>query len=425
MFRYLIFIVTIFAICSCENSPSGYTYKAWDFENRQSSPANNVPGPLGDPADKSGILPEAKKEDSLPEPATVQKPAVKVAILLPLSGKHAKLGQSMLQAAQMALFDIQHENFELMPRDTYGTPDGASKAARSALSDGAQLILGPLFSASARAVKDVIDHTNVNLIAFSTDWTLASPNSFVMGFVPFDQVERIMRYAHDMGLNDIGVLAPDNAYGRMVLSSAQGIAPQINVHISSAQKFSPQLSGIGDLVSDFTRYEDNAKPSYKAVLLPVGGNTASSLSGLMSKYGMLPSKVMRLGTGLMDDPGLVNEPNLFGAKFAAPSPTLRENFENRYRSIYGENPPRLSTLAYDATALASVLAQRARRLENVQGIFNSQAIMNANGFSGIDGIFRFRPNGVAERGLAVLEFRNGRVRIVEDAPKTFQSYRDF
>lgn len=417
--RLSLLLSLFFVLCGC-TGPGGYTYKAWDFENQQTAQAQSQPT---DVSATRVVSPQTKPVVSA---AAITTPPIKVALLLPLSGQHEKLGQSMLQAAQIALFDVQHQNFELIPRDTKGTPDGAREAARSALGDGAQLILGPLFSGSVRAAKEVTSHTNVNMIAFSTDWTLASANSFIMGFVPFDQVERIISYAKTNGLDDIGVIAPDNAYGRMVLSSAQSVAPQIGVKVSSTQKFPASLSGLSAHMKQFTGYESGTpKPSYKAVLMPVGGNAATTVSGLMSKYGLPPSQVVRLGTGLMDDSGLMNEPNLFGTKFAAPSPALRTNFEQRYRSTYNSNPPRLATLAYDATALASILARRSAASGDVRSMFNSKAIMNPNGFAGIDGIFRFRPNGVAERGLAVLEFRRGRISIVEDAPKTFQAYQDF
>ena len=118
-------------------------------------------------------------------PATTQinfsnLPPVKVGILLPLSGKHERIGQSMLQAAQLAVFDMGYDNFELIPRDTEGTPQGALKATTSAINDGAQILLGPLFANSVRAAQQAAKRKNINVIAFSTDWTLAG--SWSKGF---------------------------------------------------------------------------------------------------------------------------------------------------------------------------------------------------------------------------------------------------
>ena len=122
----------------------------------------------------------------------------------------------------------------------------------------------------------------------------------------------------------------------------------------------------------------------------------------------------------MDNTGLAGEAGLSGAWFAAPSPNLRRDFERKYSNVYGRKPPRLATLAYDATALSAVLAQRG--LQN-QGRpeFDRNALMNPNGFFGIDGIFRFRPDGTAERGLAILEFNRGRIQVIDEAPTTFEA----
>ena len=422
-FYFSTLIAFFILLCGCASDPGGYTYKAWDFSSGQVPKAENPPERVTTSSQED--LDRQIDQSLQPISPVAVTPPIKVAILLPLSGQHEKLGSAMLQAAQIALFDVRHDNFELMPRDTKGTANGAREAARTALQDGAQLILGPLFSGSVRAAKDVISSSNVNMIAFSTDWKLASSNTFIMGFVPFDQVERIMNYAKSNGLDDLGVIAPGNDYGRIVVSSAHAIAPQIGLTVSKSQTFPANLSGINSQMKTFTSYESDIKPSYKAVLMPVGGNTATSVSGLMSKYGFPPAQVVRLGTGLMDDSSLAGEPSLFGTKFAAPSPALRVNFEQKYRAAYNRKPPRLATLAYDATALASVLARRSAASGEVTSLFNSKSIMNPNGFAGIDGIFRFRPNGVAERGLAVLEFRNGRVVIAEEAPKTFLPYREF
>ena len=123
--------------------------------------------------------------------------------------------------------------------------------------------------------------------------------------------------------------------------------------------------------------------------------------------------------GLMDDAGLANDANLDGAWFAAPSPSARRAFEKRYGDVYGIKPLRLASLAYDATALAAILA-RSSFDETGAPSYDYNALTNPNGFSGVDGIFRFRPDGISERGLAVLEFQNGSIKVVDEAPETFQ-----
>ncbi len=341
-------------------------------------------------------------------------PPVKVALLVPLSGKNASLGQAMLNAAQMALFDVGYTNFELMPRDTKGTAEGASAAAYDAAQNGAQLILGPVFADEVRAVKPAVRSANLNMIAFSTDWKLADDRTFVMGFLPFDQVERIANYAAAQGIKRVGVIAPANEYGRTVIPAYQSVAKHNNIVTAQAVTIQPDDPASLNAVRQFAGNAGN----FEAVFMPLGGSTAAAVSSILEQSGA-GANVRRIGTGLFDDPALARKPEMAGAIFAAPAPQSRSGFENKYLQTYNAAPPRIATLSYDATALAATLAQRG--YQNGSGpAFDRAAISNPNGFSGLDGIFRFRQNGLAERGLAVLQYTNGVITVADPAPATFQ-----
>lgn len=391
-------------------------------------PAQSSPAPLADAA--------------LPAPAgTVPTPAdtalqnlrpVKVAILLPLSGANQELGQSMLKAAQMAIFDAGYEGFELIPRDTKNTPQEAAAAASSAIADGAELLLGPIFSDAVAAVKPIAKQANINVIAYSTDWKQAGGNVFTLGFLPFDQIERIMKYASSQNIKRVGVLAPDSEYGQITTSAYQAMAGRSGIRTTATEQFAPQRGDLPATVRRFSQF-DTRRPAeqpgnsaaagalpYDAVFMPVGGDAAKTIGSMLSQYALPPSQVRRLGTGLFDDPSLAHEPGLEGAWFAAPSPNARQAFERRFLQSYGTTPPRLATLAYDSTALAAILARRGLGgPANTPG-FDRASLLNPNGFTGIDGIFRFRPDGTAERGLAILEIRRGGATVIQNAPNTFQ-----
>jgi ABC-type branched-subunit amino acid transport system substrate-binding protein len=361
---------------------------------------------------------------SIPAQAASNIAPVKVALLVPLSGKNAQLGQAMLQAAQLALFDMGNAAFQLMPHDTGSSPASAQKAAQLAVAEGAQLILGPLFSGDVRAVRNIAARAGINIVSFSTDWTVAGDNVFIMGFTPFEQVQRVTEYAASKGVRTLGVLAPQNDYGNVVVSAASNSAPRFGLNIADVRRFPPGSEDLSEIIGAFSHVYNNvppAQPPYDAVLLPFSGRQVRSAAEMLTQDGMPPNLVHRLGTGLWDDSDLATEADLDGAWFAAPSPDLRRDFESRYFELYSKSPPRLATLAYDATALASVLARNGAASHG-RPDFDRVSITSPNGFSGIDGIFRFRPDGLVERGLAVLEIRAGTVRVIDPSPATFQSF---
>lgn len=315
---------------------------------------------------------------------------VKVAILLPLSGQHAGVGQSMLQAAQLAVFDLGYDNFELMPQDTLGTASGAAAAASAAVQSGAQLILGPLFAEEVRAAKSAAGR--VNLIAFSTDWTLAGGNTYIMGFLPFGQVERIADYAAKKGLKKAAVASNADEYGTTVSRSFESEAAERGITITRA-------------LSDANGYD--------SVFIPAGGNDLTNILQRVTN-----KRAQKLGTGLWDDGRIAAMPDMNGAWFAAPSPSARASFEQRYQSTYGGKPIRIASLAYDATALAQALA-KSGTASGGGPAFDSASLKSRNGFAGVDGIIRFDNQNLVERGMAVLAIQGGRIVEVESAPKSF------
>lgn len=358
---------------------------------------------------------------------------VKVAVLLPLSGANAELGKAMLEAAQMALFTTGNDRLTLVPRDTTGTPDGAAGAARAALADGAQLILGPLLAAEVDAVKPVAGEAKINVIAFSTATQLAGDNVFLMGFLPRQEVVREAAFARESGLSRFAVLAPNSEYGRLMTDALRETASQAGATVVKAESFDPRsgdaspaiqrLAGNTASAAPGTSPEPDAAPapgptqrvSFDALLLPEGGDQLKQIARRLKTAGIGSPQVRLLGSGLWDDASVSSEPALVGGWFAASPPDARREFQSRFQSTYGHAPPRLASLAFDAAALAAVLAKAGGPAP-----FSHDAILNPSGFTGVDGLFRFTPQGLVQRGLAVLEVQPQGPVVVSPAPRDFR-----
>ena len=349
--------------------------------------------------------------------AFVSDKEVTVSLLLPLSGKKSELGHSMLKAAQMALFDVGSTDFRLIPRDTKSTTAGAAAAAKAAVRNRDALILGPIFSEDLRAVKPVVRVSKTPVISFTTDWTLADANTYVMGFLPFTQVARVTRYAQSRGYSKMSVYAPDTEYCDVVIRTLQ----RTGVPISYVGRYPSGQTDLLYLVEEFAAIGQDSSSynqlDFDMLMLPLGSEGLRTLVTLLETSGIDQSKVKFLGTGLWDDAVLTRDPALFGGWFAAPDPRMRADFEKRFQKNYDEQPMRLSSLAYDATALAAVLARY--RHGGSGSPYTRNALANQRGFSGVDGIFRFRSDGLSERGLAVLEIRSGKTFVVDPASTAF------
>jgi len=333
---------------------------------------------------------------------------IKVGLLLPLSGSSAKLGEALLHGAEMALFETADDRLQLLVKDTGGTPDGARVAAEAAIAEGARLILGPLFGPQVAAAGPVARAAAVPMVSFSTDLGVSGSGVWVMGILPKIQVERVVGYTVSRGLRRVAVLAPATAYGDAVVNALYQTAGRTGAAIGQIQRYAPDQTDLSPLVKALGRDMD-------AVLLPEGGNRVRVLGPLLAYHDIDPAQVKFLGTALWDDPTLGLEPALIGGWFAAPDPASWAEFSRTYRDLYTQAPPRLATLAYDATALAAVLARSPAGPD-----FSPATLTQPNGFAGIDGIFRLTQDGSVERGLAVLEVQREGPVVIDPAPQTFE-----
>jgi ABC-type branched-subunit amino acid transport system substrate-binding protein len=348
-----------------------------------------------------------------------------VALLVPLSGANAELGQALLDAAQLALFESGADRLILVPRDTGGNAAGAAGAARAVIGDGARLILGPLLAPEVEAVKPITQEAHVNVIAFSTVTNLAGGNIYLMGFLPRQEVVREVGYARERGLARFAALAPNSPYGHLMADALRETASGSGGSVTKVEFFDPRAGDVSPAIQHLLPGggAGSAEPSpasptatpFDALLLPEGGSSLKQIASQVRAAGGNAKPVQLLGSGLWDTPDIGSDPALVGGWFASSPPEARRDFERRFNATYGHNPPRLASLGYDAAALAAVLA-RGQAGEP----FSQQAILNPSGFTGVDGLFRFTPNGLVQRGLAVLEVEPQGTSVVSPAPQSFQ-----
>ena len=377
-----------------------------------------VPAPLAARQPPFGRAPPPGAP-TLAKPAAEAGPA-KVALLVPLSGANAELGQAILDAAQLALFEAPDDRMTLVPRDTGGNAEGAGKAARAVIADGARLILGPLLAVEVEAVKPLARDAHLNVIAFSTVTELAGGNTFLMGFLPRQEVVREVGQARDRGLARFAALAPNSPYGHLMADALRDVASASGATMTRVEFYDPRAD---DTVPAVRRLMPGggasaapaAAPSFDALLLPEGGARLKQIARQVKEAEIDMKPVQLLGSGLWDVPDIGNEPALAGGWFAAAAPEPRRVFEQHFREVYGHDPPRLASLGYDAAALAAALSRGAGGEP-----FSQQAILNPSGFTGVDGLFRFAPSGLVQRGLAVLEVEPQGGVVVSPAPHTFQ-----
>ncbi|MET0248778.1 MAG: penicillin-binding protein activator [Sphingobium sp.] len=330
----------------------------------------------------------------------------RVALLVPMSGPNAGVGQSIANATTLALMDTKADKVRIT---TYDTNMGAAAAASRAVAEGNRLILGPLLADDARAVAPIAARASVPVISFSNDVSVAGDGVFIIGYNPNQSIERVVDYARGKGLSRFGALVPRGTYGERSGNALLRAVEQAGGTVVSMQTFDRSPASMTAAVKAL-----KASSSYDALLIADSGRVAVQVAPIVRKNGGASARL--LGTELWNtDTSIGTSPALRGAWFASVSDGLYRQLATKYRARFGTTPFRLSSLGYDSVLLTVRIAKDWKP----GTVFPAARLRDSSGFSGIDGAFRFGRNGVAERALEVSEVGAGASAVIDAAPRSF------
>ncbi len=348
------------------------------------------------------------------------KPVV-VALMVPYdSGKplNDQLAENLVNAARMAQGDLQGVAIDLRVYNTGADPARASAEATRAIAEGAQIIIGPLFSGATNAVAAVAAPRGINVLSFSNNAAVAGGNVYIMG-VNFQNIAtRLFGYSLGMGVSNIGVVYPEGAEGEAGRAAAEYAARRTGVTLSAAASYPLSMEGLSEAAPVIA--DTMAGNRVQGILFtdtPTRG--LPFIAAALGSEGITRRNTQFLGLARWDTSNeLLTQPSMQGGLFAVPDPALTTQFDQRYLARHGTEPHNLAAIAYDAVAAVGALVKTAQA-EGTTDTFSAGRLTNPNGFIGVNGIFRFTSDGLNERGLAVLKVDKGDAVIVDPAPRSF------
>jgi branched-chain amino acid transport system substrate-binding protein len=336
--------------------------------------------------------------------------ATRVALIVPLSQASgpSQVGASLRNAAKLAYADSGTNDVTILVKDDHSSPAGAQAAVQAALNEGAEIIIGPVFSANVKEAGRLARGAGKPVIAFSTDSSVAGNGVYLLSFLVENYVERIVAYAAERGKKSLAALVPENDYGTVALAQFQQSAAQHGIRVLTIERYKP-----GALQPSVQRIAQ-ASEQIDGLFIPEQAEAMAAVSRELQAAGVDTKRIQVLGTGLWNDARVLKLPALQGAWFVAPENSGFNALAQRYRAKFSSDPARIATLAYDAVSLAIALS----RSQGSQR-YSESVLTNPSGFNGADGVFRFRADGTNERGLSVLEITGGAAKVLSPAPRSF------
>jgi ABC-type branched-subunit amino acid transport system substrate-binding protein len=383
--------------------------------------------------------------NTTPTPGVTGKAGGPVALLVPLTGDLAPVGQALQNAAKLAFPADSSTPLDI--RDTQGTPAGAAAAAQAAIAAGDGLILGPLTSAEAHAVAPIATAANVNVLAFTNDSSVDAPGVWALGISPDEQVKRALSYAAATGRTQVAAILPDTDFGHALGAALQSATSSLGEPAPSLTFYDPGFSSINDALKQMSDYADRGAvldaqikaakeedtaagfqkaaelsqqqpppPSFNALFIgAIDGGELGEMANLLPYYDVSQPQVQFIGPAPWGPiAAQLGANGVFrGAIYAAADPAAASEFDQKYSAAYGAAPPAIADVAFDAAAIARLLAS--------QGGFTSNLLTAPDGFTGADGVLQLGADGSVQRGLAVFETTGSGPNIVSPAPASLNA----
>lgn len=327
---------------------------------------------------------------------------VRIGVLLPFTHRTQNVrdqANSIMKAIEMGMFDHADGRYLILRFDTEGTANGVEQAAQSAIAAGVQIILGPLFSGEVSIVSNMANQVNVPVLAFSNDRYVAGDGVFLTSVGLEEEVKEIIDFARTRGIESYAFLGPDSDYGRRVASALKEEVERRDGRVIASNFYVQEDSDAplraARVVAKAMQREVERVPRRVAVLVPESGVKLRSVAPLLPYSGLDTRYAVFLGTSQWDDPSVWREPTLINGYFVAPPRETFRKFVDDYERIFGEEPSRLAPLGYDVATVTAKLASAGKG-------FSAEVLSSEDGFVGVNGLFRFRIDGTAERSLSIL-----------------------
>ncbi|WP_424832424.1 penicillin-binding protein activator [Ruegeria sp.] len=342
---------------------------------------------------------------------------VPVALLVPAGSTNSgdeSLARSLENAARLAMSDLQNVQIDLRVYDTAGNATTATAVAQQAVADGAKIIIGPVYSQAANAAGLAVLNDNVNVLSFSNNTSIAGGNVFVLGPTFENTANRLVSYAGQQGKTGMVIVHSNDAAGNQGQAAIAGALTNSRINNAGTVGYDRSQQGVINSVPTIKATVDNTG-SDSIFMTATTAGALPLLTQLLPETGVSPATVQYIGLTRWDIPAQTLElPGVQGGWFALPDPAKATAYRQRYNNTYGEAPHPISGLAYDGIAAIAALVSQGN-----SNALSAAALTQNAGFQGVGGIFRLRPNGTNERGLAVATIQNKQVVVIDPAPQSF------
>ena len=332
-----------------------------------------------------------------------------ILVLLPLSKKYRSIGEKIRKAIDLAVLQSRNKNIKFVYFNT-GNNFSSNDLELIIEKIKPRLVLGPLLRENLYKIKPVVNKFNIPVFSFTNDSSLSEKGIWVLGFSPFEQINKIIRYAIKCKKEKIGFISVDNDYGRRIYNLIENsmMISSIKDKIFIDNQIFKNKESLKKTISNFLNYDESnnknllSNEKYDLIILIGNRNFILELAPILTFYDVDLSKTELFSTSVLNDKILINEHSLINAKFPLVSETNISEFNKFWNLAWSKSETdHLTRLGYYISKISIWVVSQENNFEN-------QIKIGKNKFSILGNKITFKENGNVLRPVNIYQIgKNG------------------
>ena len=319
---------------------------------------------------------------------------INILVLLPFSNKFRSIGEKMRKAIDLAILQSKNNSIKFVYFNT-GKNFNSNDLELVIEKLNPRLLVGPLLRENLIKIKPVINKFKIPVFSFTNDSSLSEKGIWVLGFSPFDQINKIIDYAIKCKKEKIGFISVDDDYGRKIYNKVENseIKNLIKNKIFISTQIFKNKENLRNTISIFLNYNESnnkdllSNDEYDFIILIGNRNFILRLAPILTYYDVDLSKTELFTTSVLNDKTLLKEHSLINAKFPFISETNINEFNKLWKLAWANSETdHLMRLGYYISKISIWVASQNTKFEN-------QLENGRNKFSILGNKFIFKANG--------------------------------
>ena len=356
-----------------------------------------------------------------------------IAIVVPLSGKYASLGNTVVESAMFTINQSKYNNTGTIKVYDIGQLAARewkeNKEVKRLIRDNNDVIIGSFFADTTEKLLSVLPEDKL-FISFINDAELSKEyaNLLTVGMDDSFRINSLFKYLQDHKRQFISVVLPSTKKGYVVEKLLRKLAPYYEVIIVNSQFYQASsrssilaaLRGLsrsstatyivgknGKLKTETYR-ANKAKKSgesawqktrtvkINAVYIDADESDLTTILNGLNGYGMLNKDILFFSNAVFDPANAgVNFGNVY---YIGYNYDLINKFNDKFSSYFSHKPNYTSYITYDTISMLYYISNEGKMLP--------RNFYNEDGFRGVLDDFRFTREGNIERRFGVYKLRN-------------------